>query len=90
MDTEYPICGKIGSFHFYNIIYVATNNSQVTFQFVENKGNTMENTVFFYSINFHSTSDKTDCRNEYNTFECGETVSFTFITASMLAEIILK
>ena len=35
-------------FHVYNNINVATYKYQVSFQSVENEGNTMKNTVFFY------------------------------------------
>ncbi len=40
-------------FHDYKNIHVATKNSQVSFQSVENEGITMTNTVFFNLMNFH-------------------------------------
>ena len=35
-------------FDLHNIIHVNRNKSQDTFQFMENQGNTMKNTVLFY------------------------------------------
>jgi len=51
---------------FQNSIHVARNNSQDTFQCMENQGNTMKCTGNILMI-FHSSSPKTECRNKNTT-----------------------
>ena len=54
-------------FHVYNNSHVATNNSQVRFQSVENWGITMKKQCSFILMNFHWSPPKTDCTNGYTT-----------------------
>jgi len=51
-------------FDFYNTFHVARNNLQDTFQCMEKQGNNMKDTVFFYLMNFHSSTPKLDCKNK--------------------------
>jgi len=62
----------------WNSIHVAKNNFQVTFQSVENEGNTMKSQCCFAFMNFHLTTAKTDCRNEYTTSKLWEDSLFDF------------
>jgi len=52
--------------------------------------NTMKCTVFFYFMIIHSSSPKSDCKNENITYKLWGKVSFTVIIASMLPEIVHK
>ena len=65
MDAPHPNCGENSLFHFHNTIHVATNNFQVSFQTVENEGNTLKSQCSFILMNFHWSSPKTDYRNGY-------------------------
>jgi len=65
-------------FYYYNCIHVARNKSQNTFQCMENQGKLWNELLSFILMNFHSSSPKTDCKNENTTFKLWEKSLFDF------------
>jgi len=76
IKTPHQNCGKTVFLTFYNSIHVARNNSQDSFQCMENQGNTIKDTVFLYLMNFNSSSPKIDCRNKNTTSKLWENNRF--------------
>ena len=74
----------------YNSIHVDRNNSQYTFQCMENQENTMKDTVFFYFDGLPFNDLKQIAEMKTPDPICRKTVFLTFIIASMLPEIIHK
>jgi len=73
-------------FDFCNSIHVARNNSQDTFQSIENQGNTVKSTTLvFYLINFHWSSPETDCQNENSASKLWRKSLFDFLNSIHVA-----
>ncbi len=72
-------------FNFYNTIHVARNNLQDDFQCMENQKTPQKTLFYFILMNFHSSTPKTDCKNERTRSKLWENSCFDFYNTIHLA-----